>query len=237
MAQQLTGSLLLDSEFYPPFEGFPLAGVQFLRRLKKNNNRPWFERHRGEYESLVKMPMQSLIVALQSHFEKFAPEFDVHPKRSLFRIYRDTRFSKDKRPYKTHVAAHFVLRGKPKGYIGFGYYIHIEPGMIYIGGGIYMPESDQLKRIRQAITERAEEFLSLVSDRTFKRMFGGIEGEKLKRIPKGFEEDHPMAEWLRHKQFWVGVEWPEQRCYSSNLAKEAAKVFERATPFVRFLNS
>ncbi len=236
MGQRVIAHQLFDSEFYPPFEGFPKKGVQFLRRLKKNNNRPWFEQQKEEYESLVKLPMQSLIVALQSHFEKFAPEFDVHPKRSLFRIYRDTRFSKDKRPYKTHVAAHFVLRGKSKGYVGSGYYIHIEPGMIYIGGGIYMPESDQIKRIRQAISERAEEFLSIVTDRTFKRMFGQMEGEKLKRIPKGFEEKHPMAEWLRHKQFWVGVEWPERRCYFSNFVREATKVFERVTPFVRFLN-
>lgn len=226
-----------ELDFYPPFEGFPREGIAFMKSLKRNNNRPWFEKHKGEYESLVKLPMQSLIAALQPHFQKFAPEFDINPKRSLFRIYRDIRFSKDKTPYKTHVAAHFVLRGKPKGVEGSGYYLHIEPGEVFLGGGIYMPDGDQLKKIRKAIVSQDDKFVAIVTGRQFKKQFGGIEGEKLQRVPQGYPPDHPMAEWLKHKQFFVYAQWPESKSHQRSFVKEVAKVFEDATPLVRFLNN
>lgn len=225
-----------DIDFYPPFEGFPCQGIDFMKRLKRNNNRPWFEKHKGEYESYVKLPMQSLISALQPHFLRFAPEFEVNPKKSLFRIYRDIRFSNDKTPYKTHAAAHFVLRGKPKGVEGSGYYVHIEPGEVFLGGGIYMPDSDQLKRIRRAIDTNANQFLSILNSKRFLSTFKKLQGEKLKRIPKGYEAGHPMAEWLMQKQFFVWVEWPEARCKQEKFVTEIAAVFEAATPLVRFLN-
>lgn len=227
---------LSDLELFPPFDGFPREGIAFMKRLKRNNNRPWFEKHKPEYESFVKLPMQSLIVALQPHFRRFAPEFDVNPKRSLFRIYRDVRFSKDKTPYKTHVAAHFVLRGKPKGVEGSGYYLHIEPGEVYLGGGVYMPDGDQLKKIRRAIADQSEKFLSILRHAKFKKEFGKLEGEKLQRVPQGYEADHPMAEWLKYKQFFVWVEWPETKCLKRGFAEEVAEVYEAAAPMVRFLN-
>jgi uncharacterized protein (TIGR02453 family) len=227
---------LPDLDLYPPFQGFPREGINFMKRLKRNNNRPWFEKHKEEYEAFVKLPMQSLIAALHPPFERFAPEFDVNPKRSIFRIYRDVRFSNDKTPYKTHVAAHFVLRGKPKGVEGSGYYLHIEPGEVFLGGGIYMPDNDQLKNIRRAIANQPERFLSIVGDAKFKKLFGVIEGEKLQREPKGYEPDHPMIEWLKYKQFFVGVEWEESRCLKERFVSEATGVFEAATPLVRFLN-
>ena len=227
---------LSDMGFFPPFEGFPGDGIDFMKRLKRNNNRPWFEKHKEEYEAFVKLPMQSLIVALQPHFERFAPEFDAHPKKSLFRIYRDVRFSKDKTPYKTHVAAHFVLRGKPKGVEGSGYYLHIEPGEVFIGGGIYMPDGDQLKKIRKATAGQPERFLSILQQRQFKKTFKRLQGEKLQRVPQGYEPDHPMAEWLKYKQFFVWVEWAEARSLKEKFAGDVAEVFEAATPLVRFLN-
>ena len=226
---------LPDLDFYPPFEGFSRKTTTFLKNLKRNNNRPWFEKHREEFERDVKLPMQSMIVALQPHFHRFAPEVEVHPKRSLFRIYRDVRFSKDKSPYKTHVAAHLVPRGKIKGTEGPGYYFHIEPGQIFIGVGIYMPPSDQLKKIRKAIAGKSDQFLSIVQEPSFKKMFGKLEGQKLQRVPQGFEPDHPMAEWLKLKQFFVFVEWPEANCYKAGFVKEVATVFEKATPLVQFL--
>ena len=228
---------LIDAEIYPPFEGFPKAGIEYLRHLKRNNNRVWFERHKSEFETEVKFPMQCLIASLQPHFESFAPEFDVNPKRSLFRIYRDIRFSKDKTPYKTHVAAHFVLRGKSKGTEGSGYYVHIEPGEVFVGGGIYMPAGDQLKKIRRAISDRQKEFVAIVTSKDFVKLFGTIEGARLKRIPQGYEEDHPMSEWLKLKQFFVGVEWPERKCLNPSFANEVARVFETASPLVKFLNA
>jgi uncharacterized protein (TIGR02453 family) len=176
------------------------------------------------------------VTALQPHFARFAPEFDLNPKRSIFRIYRDIRFSPDKTPYKTHIAAHFVLRGMPKGFIGSGYYIQIEPGEFFVGGGIYLPDSDQLKKIRKAIATRSEEFLSLVENRQFKKQFAPFDWSKLQRVPKGYNENHPMADWLKFKQFFVGVSLPESKCYSESLVDKTAAICEEASPLVRFLN-
>ncbi|HTP12223.1 MAG TPA: DUF2461 domain-containing protein [Bacteroidota bacterium] len=226
----------LDLEMYPPFEGFPKEGLRFLKRLKRNNNRTWFEAHKHEYEEYLKLPMQSFIFSLQPSFQTFAPEFDLSPKRSIFRIYRDVRFSNDKTPYKTHIAAHFVLRGKEKGLVGSGYYFHIEPGEVFIGGGIYMPDSDQLKGIRKAVAQHPDEFLSILNNSKFKKQFGKLEGEKLQRIPKGFEETDPMAEWLKLKQFFVGKSFPETFCHKTSLVDSVATVCRDAAPLVKFLN-
>ncbi|MGH2568576.1 MAG: DUF2461 domain-containing protein [Bacteroidota bacterium] len=227
-----------ELEFYPPFEGFPRKGMEFLRRLKRNNRREWFAKHKDEYEALVKLPMQSLIVALQPYFAEFAPEYELHPKRSIFRIYRDTRFSKDKTPYKTHVAAHAVLRGKPKGLGASGYYFHIEPGEVYVGAGIYMPESDLLKKIRLTIVERPQEFLSIVKSGRFKKTFAELEmkEDRLQRVPAGFDKNDPMAEWLRYKHYFAGVSLPVSKCHKRGFANDVARVCEEATPLVKFLN-
>jgi uncharacterized protein (TIGR02453 family) len=225
---------LLDTEMYPPFGGFPKEGISFLRRLKKNNNREWFAKHKPEYEDYVKLPMQSLIATLREPMARMAPEFDVHPKRSMFRIYRDTRFSKNKLPYKTHVAAVFHHRGNWQG--SAGYYFHIEPGEVFLGGGIYMPDSGQLKKIRAAIANRADEFSSIVDNKSFKRKFGGLEGEKLKRNPLGYSADHPMIEWLKYKQFFTGVEWEEKSCYTPKVVDNIVQVYKDLLPLIRFLN-
>jgi uncharacterized protein (TIGR02453 family) len=236
MMDRLMNSFPIDIDLYPPFQGYPKAGIDFLRRLKRNNNRDWFEKHKHEYEAEVKLPMQSLIASLQPYFESFAPQFDINPRRSLFRIYRDIRFSKDKTPYKTHVAAHFVLRGKPKGVEGSGFYLHIEPGEIFLGGGIYMPDNDQLKKIRKAIVDRSREFLAIVRNRDFMKRFKQIEGERLQRVPRGYDPSHPMAEWLKLKQFFVGVGWKEETCRKKSFVKDIAKVYKDAAPLVAFLN-
>ncbi len=224
----------LDTDIFPPFEGFPKEGVDFLRRLKKNNTREWFAGHKSEYENFVKYPMQCLIAALREPVAKFAPELDINPKRSIFRIYRDTRFSNDKTPYKTHSAAVFHIKGHWEASAGF--YIHIEPGQIYAGGGIYMPSSEQLKKIRLAIANKPKEFLAIVESRSFKKTFNSIEGEKLQRAPLGYPIDHPMIEWLKHKQFYTGVEWNEEECYSPKFIPKVAKLYQELYPFIRFLN-
>ncbi|MEK6571025.1 MAG: DUF2461 domain-containing protein [Bacteroidota bacterium] len=226
---------LLDLELYPPFEGFPEEGIRFLKQLKKNNNRQWFQAHKSEYETFVKLPMQSLIVALRGEFARFAPEIELHPKRSMFRIYRDIRFSKNKAPYKTHAASVF----HPKGHwqACAGYYLHIEPREVFLGGGVYMPPSDQLRDIRRALVEQSEEFLSIVNDKSFRRRFSELEGDKLQRIPQGYNADHPMAEWLKYKWLYAGVTWPHEKSFSSKFVHEATRVYEQVTPLVRFLNN
>ena len=227
--------MFLDAEIYPPFDGFPPEGLKFLKQLKKNNNREWFKAHKEEYENFVKLPMQAFVAALSGVMSKIAPEIDVHPKRSMFRIYRDTRFSKNKTPYKTHVASVFHPRGHWQE--SAGYYVHVEPGAIYVGGGLYMPDSAQLKKIRTALVERPKDFLSIVEETKFVKRFGGIEAEKLSRIPHGFPKDHWMGEWLKYKQFYAGVEWEDKECLSGGFVKKVAGVYRDLLPFIRFLNS
>lgn len=225
----------IDLEIFPPFEGFPREGMKFLRKLKTNNNREWFGGHKSEYDDFVKLPMQSLIAALKPLVIKFAPEIDMNPRRSMFRIYRDIRFSRNKAPYKTHVAAVF----HPKGHWeqSAGYYLHLEPGSIYVGGGVYMPDSSQLKKIRAGIAEKQEDFLAIVKDRRFVKQFASIEGEMLQRMPMGYPSDHPMGEWLRHKSFYTGVEWKEDECYAEMFPVKVAGIYRDLLPFIRFLNS
>ena len=226
----------IDLELFPPFEGFPKEGIKFLSQLKKNNNRDWFAKHKSEYEEFVKLPMQSLVATMKPQFAEFAPEFDADSKRSMFRIYRDTRFSKDKTPYKTHVAAVFHLKGGKHWEESAGYYVHIEPNAIYVGGGIYMPSSEQLKKIRKSIANNSDEFLSIVQSKSFVKNFKTIEGEKLQRIPIGYSVEHPMAEWLKHKQFYTGVTWKENECYSKKFIEKICGVYKDLLPFIRFLN-
>lgn len=231
----MTAKEYLDLEMYPPFVGFPDEGLRFLKQLKKNNNREWFAKHKPEYEDFVKLPMQSMIAGLKAPMEKVAPEFEVNPKRSMFRIYRDTRFSNDKTPYKTHVAAVFHLRGHWEQSAGF--YVHIEPGGVYAGGGIYMPDGDQLKKIRRAIADHAEEFQAIVGSPKFKRTFKGLESEQLQRAPLGYTPDHPMIEWLKYKSFHTGVGWKESAASSPKLIDKLVGVYAGLLPMVRFLNT
>ncbi len=224
----------LDVESYPPFVGFPKECVTFLKKLKKNNNREWFNTHKSDYEEYVKYPMRSFISSMKQSFLKISPEIDADPKRSMFRIYRDTRFSKNKLPYKTHVAAVFHPKGHWQGSAGF--YVHVEPGAVYAGGGIYMPDSNQLKLIRAAIAEHSDEFRSIVEDKTFKKKFKSLEGEKLQRAPLGSPADHPMIEWLKYKSYFTGVELKENECYSEKFLKTITLVYTDLLPLIRFLN-
>lgn len=226
----------IDEEFFPPFDGFPKSGMEFLRKLKRNNNRPWFQKHRTQYEENVRFPMQCLIATLARKLRDDIPEMDFNPRRSIFRIHRDVRFSKNKAPYKTNIAASFQPRGVGKGIEYPGLYVGVEPGEIFVGGGLYMPSGDQVKAIRNAIIERPEEFLTVVENKRFKRRLGGIQGEKLQKAPLGFPKDHPMIEHLKHKQFYVGVEWnDESPCYSRKFADTVAGIFLDTMPFVRWL--
>ena len=230
----MTSQHYLDAEMYPPFDGFPKEGIGFLKRLKKNNNREWFNKHKTDYEEFIKLPIQSLIADLRQPMAKLAPEMEVNPKRSMFRIYRDIRFSKNKAPYKTHVAASFHKRDSKEG--GAGYYVHIEPGTVWVGGGIYMPGSDQLKKIRHAIADNPKEFLTIVSNDKFVKQFKTLEGEKLQRTPVGFPRDHMMGEWLKYKSFYTGVEWEEAECRTAGFTDSIIGVYKDLLPLVRFLN-
>jgi uncharacterized protein (TIGR02453 family) len=225
----------IDELLFPPFDGFPKEGLEFLKRLKRNNNRPWFKRHRHEYEELVRFPMQCLVASLAQRMADVAPEIEFHPRKSIFRIYRDTRFSKNKTPYKTNIAASFELRGQHGPTETPGLYLGVEPGEIYVGGGLYMPTGPQLKAIRQSIVSNPEDWLAIVEDKRFKKEFGGIEGEKLQRAPLGYPVDHPMIAHLRHKQFYAGKVFEESACLKRQFVQTVETVLTDILPLVRWL--
>jgi uncharacterized protein (TIGR02453 family) len=227
----------LEEMLFPPFHGFPKQGIDFLKKLKKNNNRPWFQAHKDAYEENVKFPMQCLIASIAEKMGDIAPEIEFNPKKSIFRIYRDVRFSRNKAPYKTNVAASFSFKTKSKSPVETpGLYLGIAPGEIFIGGGVYMPTGDQLKAIRKAMVERPDEYLAVVQNRRFKKEFGGIQGEKLAKAPLGYPKDHPMIEHLKHKQFFVGKEYNDESiCLKPRFLGLAVQVLTDTMPLVRWL--
>src|SRR5215475_1624436 len=152
------------------FSGFPKEGLQFFRSLKCHNNREWFQDHKATYEQYVKQPMFGLIETLAADFQLFAPEMVASPKISAYRIYRDTRFSKNKSPYKTHVAAVFPHSRLGK-HDGAGFYLHIAPSEVFIGGGLYMPLPEDLSTVRQKIADDAAAFERIVGGRQFRKLF------------------------------------------------------------------
>lgn len=218
------------------FAGFPPGAVKFLRQLKRNNNRAWFLAHKDVYEQRIKAPMFELVLALGTAMQSFAPELVTDPKRAIYRIYRDTRFSADKSPYKTQVAAVFAHRGMPKHRCA-SLYFHVAPEEVLVGGGVYMPEPRELFAIRRHIAGHWQELHEILNDRNFRRLFGGMEGEQLARVPKGFAPDHPALGLLRYKQFLATVTEPRELAESPALLPRLLTLFGAMMPFVRFLNA
>jgi uncharacterized protein (TIGR02453 family) len=220
----------------PFFPGFPREGLKFLRQLKRNNNREWFLDHKEIYEQQVKIPMTGLVLALGGEMGRFAPELNTDPKLAIYRIYRDIRFSRDKTPYKTHIAAAFPHRGTPK-HAGGGLYFHIAPNEVLIAGGSYMPGAAELRAIRNHIATHAENLREIIDNREFKKLFGGLEGDRLSRLPKGFPSDHPAADLLRYKQFLAYSTNPAEVAGSPELLPLIVRNFRALMPLVRFLNA
>jgi len=214
---------------------FTAETLSFLRRLKRNNRREWFNAHRDEYEQHVRQPMIDVIERLAVDFRSFAPDLVASPKRSLYRIHRDIRFSPDKKPYKTHVAAVFPPRDLPK-HEGAGLYFHTAPDGVWIGGGMYAPQTPQLVAIREHIASNVRRLRSIVEAPTFKRRVGRLEGETLARVPRGYPRDHEAAEYLRFRQFIAGREFPPEFAVSPAFYRTLLRVFREVAPLARFLN-
>lgn len=214
---------------------FPKAGLNFLKNLKRNNNREWFQKYRPVYEESVRSPMIQLIEALAKEFEEFAPEILASPKSSLFRIYRDTRFSKDKRPFKTHVAASFSVRGLQR-HEGAGFYFHIAPTELWIGGGIYRPVPDELRSVRDHIANNYEHLKKIVEARQFRKLFGTLSGEQSSRMPRGYPADHPAEHYLRHKDLLAARELAPAEGTKPNFLETLVESFRAMHPLIRFLN-
>ena len=217
------------------FSGFPPDTLRFLRQLKRNNNREWFLAHKDVYESKVKAPMTDLVLALGHVLQQSAPDLIVDPKHAIYRIYRDIRFSPDKRPYKTPLAARFVPRGIPKN-TGAVLYFHLEPAQIIVAGGVYITDSATLWILRQHIAANWEDFCKITNQRNFRKLFGSVQGERLVRPPSGFAADHPAIDVLRQKQFFVVQTEPAELAEQPKLYHWLCALFSAMIPFVQFLN-
>ena len=202
--------------------------LQFLKTLQKNNNRDWFNENKSTYIE-AKDDVLLFVENLIEEIAKFDEEIlKIDPKKALFRIYRDTRFSKDKTPYKTHFG---VSLGMGKGKKISGYYLHIEPGKSFLAGGVYQPESSALKEIRKEISANSEEFLKILEQKDFRNNFRGLSVEsKLQRVPNGFEKDDPMAEFLKLKNFIVSHPISDEQVVDKNAAKNFAKILQSIKP-------
>lgn len=216
-----------------PFTAKTLA---FLRALKRNNDRDWFRARKPEYDRHVRQPMLELLEWIRRDLRVFAPELVSDPKVSLYRIYRDTRFSADKSPLKTHVAAHFPSRALGRS-AGAGLYLEIAPQWVWIGGGLYMPAPADLHAIRAHIAGTYPKVHRIATASAFRRRAGALEGERLTRVPSGYGKDHPAAHYLQFKQFLAGREYPADLAVSRRFYPELIAVFRAVAPLVRFLNT
>jgi uncharacterized protein (TIGR02453 family) len=214
---------------------FSPKALSFLRALKRNNDREWFKARKDDYEQLLRGPMLELIERLAVEFRSFAPDLVATPKASLYRIYRDTRFSEDKRPLKTHIAAVFPCRGLVK-HQGAGLYLHVAPDEVWVGGGMYAPEPAQLVAVREHIAANVRRLRSIVESPEFRRSVGTLDGERLQRVPRGFPGDHPAAEYLKFRQFLAGREFPASFATSPRFYSGVLRVFHRVAPLTGFLN-
>lgn len=221
---------------YPPFEGFSPDAVKFLNQLGKNNNRDWFKENKPRYEDVVLTPALSFIQDLRAPLARVTKHFTAIPKRSggsLMRIYRDTRFSKDKTPYKTNIGIH-LRHEVGKDIHAPGFYIHIEAKEVFIGAGIWHPDNTTLTQIRQCIDEYRTRWKRVRNAAAFKKVFD-IHGDTLKRPPRGYDEEHPLIVDLKMKDH-IGLARLEHKdLFDKKLIDKTIAKIKAAKPFVTFL--
>ena len=211
--------------------------LKFLKDLKKNNNKPWFDAHRKQYET-AKNDFENFIQSVLDKQGKNDPDLKgLAAKKCLFRINRDIRFSKDKSPYKTNFGASMDKGGKKSGFAG--YYFHLEPGKSFLGGGLWMPQADALKKVRQELDYCFDEFKKIVSSKKFKTIYGELytgEGVQLSKVPQGFEKNNPAAEYLKLKSWLVLTDISDAELTSKNLVAKTVDAFCLMQPLIKFLN-
>ena len=212
--------------------------LKFLVNLKKNNSKEWFDANRKTYE-IAKADFTELVNSiLHSYSKKDSALAMLTNKDCMFRINRDVRFSKNKAPYKSNMAAYFVKGGKKSTLAG--YYFHCEPGgKSFVGGGLYGGETDQIKKVRQEIDYNWEEFHKIINNKKFKQLFGKLSNEmanSLVREPKGYEKDNPAIEYLKMKSWVSSVPISDAELVDKNLVKKIADAFATQKPLLDFLN-
>jgi len=208
--------------------------LNFLSTLEIHNNREWFNENKPFYLE-VKDNFEEVVNEIITGVAEFDSSVErLEAKKCIFRIYKDTRFSKDKTPYKTNIGASLVEKG-PKTLNHAGYYIHIEPGKSFLAGGVYMTEPKNLKAIREAISSDSETFLRILQKKSFKDVLE-LQGTKLVKVPQGFDKENPMSDYLKFKQFTVFHPLSDDEVLDQNFVKNTVKVLKEIYPFNQFLN-
>jgi len=221
------------------FPGFPEELFQFLRVLAANNNREWFNENKMRYRKVVVTPVTDFIEAIRPRVEKISKHYTVDSRPhggSMFRIYRDTRFSKDKTPYKEHVGCQFRHEAGKDAHAA-GFYVHLAPDEILFGGGVWNPPNPVLGKIRDAIVDNPNSWKKIVSNKTFKKRFGGVHGDGLQRPPRGFAADHPHIEDLKRKTFFAMQSVDPELALSPQFITEVTGAFKAASPLMEFLTT
>ncbi len=211
--------------------------LKFLKDLKKNNNKPWFDANRNKYEDAKKDFGEFIQSVIDKHSKKDGSIKELKAKDCLFRINRDIRFAKDKTPYKTNMGASINRGGKKSIYAG--YYFHCEPGESFVGGGIWIPMPPELKKVRQEIDYNLDEFKKIVSSKKFKSVYGELykgEDVSLVKVPQGFEKDNPAADYLKLKSFLAMKKFTDTDIASKDLEKKVVEAFDALQPLVEFIN-
>ena len=208
--------------------------LKFLKELENNNNRDWFQANKKRFDSA-----QDNLTAFTDYLIGEVGKFDaavatLDPKSCVFRIYRDVRFSKDKSPYKTNFGAYISPGGRKS--MQPGYYFHLQPGQSFVAGGKHMPDGPETLKIRSAIVNNTDEFIKIVSKKSFRDAFGEMRGDKLKSAPKGFDPDHKALEYLKLKEFMAFTELHDDKfLISAEFPKYLAKTMKEMFPLVAFL--
>jgi uncharacterized protein (TIGR02453 family) len=217
------------------FSGFPGEMPKFFRSLKRNNRREWFQPRKHLFEQHVKDPMLELVGSLNAELGKFAPGYVTDPKKAIFRIYRDTRFSADKTPYKTHIAASFSRRGG-EGLGTGGFYFSVAHDMVEVAGGIYHPDPGTTLLIRNFIAENAAELRVILAGKTTRKLLGEITGSTLTRAPKGFDPEHPAIGLIKMKDWILDATLDPAIATTPRLFREIRDRFRAMTPLLEYLN-
>ncbi len=208
--------------------------LNFLRQLRDNNNKSWFDEHRDNYQA-ARLDFEQFCDKIRLSIADWTPElFDQETRHCIFRIYKDVRFSKDKMPYKSHLSAYFSKGGRK--YEGAGYYLHIEPDKSFVAGGIWMPSSAVLKLLRQEIDYNLEEFQRIVESKPFLKLFGTITGEQVKTVPKGYEKNNPAINYLKFKSIIAEQSFTDNEVLQKNFLKSCQLSFRTMQPLVEFIN-
>jgi len=218
------------------YAGFERRTVEFLAQLEKNNNRAWFTENKQRYEEDVLDVALRFIISMQEPLAEIAPHFAAVPTRvggSLMRVYRDTRFARDKRPFKTNVGIQF-RHEQARDVHSPGYYVHLELSRAFLGVGMWRPDPDSLRRIRERIVARPAEWQRIMSDATFRRHFE-LDGESLTRPPRGFDADHPCIEDIKRKSFIATRDLEVEACLKPQFQSVVESSFRSAEPLMRFL--